>query len=75
MGYKKGSLCFNCQHTSASECSWFYDYTPVEGWEAIPVSKIGATQPCKENEKPESYIVLKCPNFEPQISIERNLFK
>lgn len=57
-GCKKSTLCWDCQNARANYCSWFTNYTPVEGWEVIK-TKI------KHNpyHLDESYCVLKCPNF------------
>lgn len=60
---KLSSLCWKCAHTSASECSWFDNFTPVDGWDAIPVTHIGGEIRCSEGQVPETYSVNSCPNF------------
>ena len=56
---KAQSLCWRCGNAYAKKCSWFTDYTPVDGWDAQENryncgGYVGA-----------AYNVLKCPNFTP----------
>ena len=53
----QATLCWRCENACA-KCSWSKDFTPVEGWVAIP-TKI------RESHEGtiDSYIVLKCPQF------------
>lgn len=52
------SICWQCANaTDGSKCSWARDFTPVEGWDAIP-------KRIKFNEYiTDSYIVRGCPKF------------
>lgn len=52
------TICWDCANaTNGNLCPWVKDYTPVEGWDAIP-------KRIKFNDAiTDSYIVIACPNF------------
>ena len=50
----KETLCWNCAK-GADECCFMESLEPVEGWKAKSVL-------CEGN---PTYLVIKCPNFEP----------
>ena len=52
------TICWDCANaTNGNLCPWVKDYTPVEGWDAIP-------KRIKFNDIiTDSYIVMACPNF------------
>ena len=58
------TICWECRNTSADKCSWFHPKCarPVDGWEAIPTKKNGISG--------QSYLVINCPNFEPDERVE-----
>ncbi len=52
------TLCWNCKN-NAGHCSWSKNFTPINGWKAIP------TKVRSENgKKLDSYDVYECPEFE-----------
>ena len=59
---KTNTLCWNCKNAIFG-CSWSREFIPVPGWEAVETS-------LRLHKKPEdectSYIVLKCPEFQPE---------
>lgn len=59
---KKPSICWDCKNARANLCSWFYDFTPVKGWDAEwmkeRVLKSGHVLKA-------TYSIKSCPNFEP----------
>lgn len=57
---KKTTLCWDCAK-NCGDCSWSHDFTPVEGWEAIP-TKLQAYGHAEG--EIDSYKVIKCPEFE-----------
>ena len=57
---KKTTLCWDCAKNGGL-CSWSKNFTPVEGWEAIP-TKINARG--YDYYEIDSYKVVKCPEFE-----------
>lgn len=46
------SLCWDCKN-AVGGCEWSQNFTPVDGWEAIPRTI------CDE----DSFCVIKCPKF------------
>jgi hypothetical protein len=59
-GHKKGrpgSICWGCAKACAG-CSWSKNLTPVPGWEAVESD-------AKYKSFDKSYIVLSCPEYEP----------
>lgn len=53
------SLCWDCKKAVTCECSWADNFTPVEGWKAVPtVKKPYKGRPMK------SFLVYECPEFE-----------
>lgn len=63
------TLCWICQKAGGL-CSWSKNFTPVEGWEAIPTEitsyTTGGTKRARERIKVcyGSYNIIKCPEFE-----------
>ena len=57
---EKKTLCWDCAK-NCGDCSWSHDFTPVEGWEAVP-TKIQAYN--HGDEATDSYKVISCPEFE-----------
>lgn len=57
-GKNADTLCWYCANaTNSAKCCWAKDFTPVEGWDAIP-------RRIKFNDIiTDSYIVITCPNF------------
>lgn len=51
---EKHTLCWDCQNARAGRCSWFTNYTPVEGWTADKTKWMNSY----------SYNVRECPLFE-----------
>lgn len=53
------TICWECRNTNAEKCSWFHPKAakPVDGWKAYPTQKNGIGG--------QSYLVVNCPNFEP----------
>ena len=54
---KPQTICWNCKNAVGGGCSWFTDYTPVEGWEAVKTELRGGYYDY------ESYLVQHCPEF------------
>lgn len=54
----RATLCWRCGNACA-KCSWSKDFTPVEGWVAIPTK-------VKDSHEGtiDSFLVLKCPQFD-----------
>ena len=57
---RKETLCWTCKNAVCG-CSWSKDFTPVEGWEAIPTKVRGNIE---IDEWLDSYLVVKCPRYE-----------
>lgn len=55
------TICWCCTKPGTGGCSWDKSLTPVPGWNATAVrwEKSG------ESNRPGSYIVHRCPEFEP----------
>lgn len=58
--HKKNTLCWDCAKNGGL-CSWSENFTPVEGWEAVP-TKIQAYG--HADGVIDSYKVISCPEFE-----------
>jgi hypothetical protein len=58
------TLCWRCKNTYADKCCWFKDFTPVPGWDAVP-TKLSAVSEARVPRYVDSYLVRRCPNFEP----------
>lgn len=58
----KTTLCWECAKNGGL-CSWSKNFTPVEGWEAIP-TKIQARGAYNEHGEIDSFKVISCPEFE-----------
>lgn len=55
----KPTLCWNCKNATADKCDWVGKYKPIDGWIAENTEiKCGY---CTI----DSYLVIKCPNFQP----------
>lgn len=52
---KPQTICWDCKNARGNGCSWFTDFTPVEGWEADVCDLYGDV----------TYTVKKCPEFVP----------
>lgn len=61
-GYKRKTLCWDCAN-NGGRCSWSKDFTPVDGWTAIP-TKIPAQVYKGDGRMIDSYCVCECPEFE-----------
>ena len=58
------TLCWTCQK-AAGKCSWSKNFTPVEGWVAIPTKiQDGKKYKTKEPRYLHSFDVYRCPEFE-----------
>lgn len=56
--YADPTLCWECANAAILGCSWSKNFTPVDGWDAVP-TKIKA-----ENSRYiDSYCVISCPEF------------
>jgi hypothetical protein len=56
------TLCWECAKNGGL-CSWSENFTPVEGWEAVP-TKIQAIGHANGEEYIDSFRVISCPEFE-----------
>lgn len=66
------TLCWDCEK-ACGRCSWSKNFTPVEGWKAIPTKiscgyKLGGIPHIVD-----SFIVCECPEFELLGAIKRKL--
>lgn len=57
---ESGTLCWRCVRDGRT-CPWMNDFTPVEGWEATPISIKVKTRHVNKIES--SFIVKTCPLF------------
>lgn len=57
---KHDTLCWQCEKAGGN-CSWSKNFTPVEGWKAIP-TKIKLLE--REKGYIDSFDVYECPEFE-----------
>ena len=57
------TLCWNCKRATGF-CSWSEDFTPVEGWKAIPTKVKVANSKGRNKTFTDSYLVIECPLFE-----------
>lgn len=53
------TLCWDCAKAVCG-CSWSIDFTPVEGWDAIP-TKLTAQH--RDTGEIDSFCVIDCPEF------------
>lgn len=63
---KRATLCWLCQNARADRCTWFIDFTPVDGWNAIPTTL--NVHDGNSIRIESSFIVIKCPKFTPEKS-------
>lgn len=56
----RDSLCWHCQKSGRSECSWDREFKPVPGWKATP-SKMRLVTGVYT----DTYQVYSCPEFFP----------
>ena len=56
------TLCWECAKAGGL-CSWSKNFTPVDGWTAVP-TKIVASQYGDKSNTIDSYDVYACPEFE-----------
>lgn len=56
--YNTGTLCWKCKKATGF-CSWSDNFTPVDGWTAIPTLIKNA-----HSNYMKSYKVIECPEFE-----------
>ena len=55
------TLCWECEK-ACGRCSWSKNFTPVEGWKAVPTKVyIGGES---KNKYIDSFDVYECPEFE-----------
>ena len=60
-----GTICWNCAK-STGNCSWSREFTPIDGWKAKKtILNLGYSAYSGRPKKAASYIVKKCPEFEP----------
>lgn len=59
------TICWKCKNSYYGKCSWHTDFTPVKDWVAEP------TKIKNYKEYINSYLVLKCPNFEKEDRVKR----
>lgn len=56
---KHATLCWICDK-AGGKCSWSNDFTPIDGWKAIPTKlSVGCGNFI------DSFDVYECPEFEP----------
>lgn len=72
---KHNTLCWNCEK-ACGRCSWSKNFTPVEGWKAVPTKiacgyKYGGVKP----HIVDSFDVYECPEFELLNLIKIKAFK
>ncbi len=53
------TLCWTCKNAVLG-CSWSKNFTPVEGWEAVPTKVRGNLE---LDEWLDSYLVISCPKY------------
>ena len=74
-GYQKHSqLCWLCEKACGG-CSWSKDFTPIEGWKAIPTKISSYTMLSNGRRKKyymDSYEIHECPEFEFSEIIKKN---
>ena len=51
------TLCWDCKNANPS-CCWHNDFTPVDGWIVEPVHI--------KTDNTDTFLVVECPNFEPE---------
>lgn len=61
-GHKRKTICWECAKNGGL-CSWSENFTPVEGWDAVP-TKIQARGHANGEEYIDSFRVISCPEFE-----------
>lgn len=54
---KGETLCWMCAKACTKGCSWSYDFTPVDGWEADETVQV------HESRVDQSFMVFNCPEF------------
>lgn len=60
-----GTICWNCSNATGN-CSWSKNFTPIDGWKAKKtILNLGYSDYSGKPKKAVSYIVKKCPEFEP----------
>lgn len=60
-----GTICWNCSKATGN-CSWSKNFIPIEGWKAKKtILNLGYSAYSGKPKKAVSYIVKKCPEFEP----------
>lgn len=65
------TLCFNCEKACGG-CSWSKNFTPVDGWKAIPTKILCGYKLKKKPHIVDSFDVYECPEFELLQSIKDN---
>lgn len=70
---KKKTLCWKCANAVPDArghgCEWTVNYKPVPGWDASP------TKLKNYKEIDESYLVERCPRFEPDGSTQETIMQ
>ena len=56
---RRETLCWTCQNATG-QCSWSKNFTPVEGWDAVPTKVRGNLE---LDEWLDSYLVIDCPKY------------
>lgn len=59
---KHVTICWRCANNCGG-CSWSKNFTPVEGWTAVP-TELQARGTGEKNDTISSYDVYACPEFE-----------
>lgn len=54
---RSNTLCLRCRNSYTNGCSWARDFTPVDGWCALP------TAITFQKKQEQSFMVLMCPKF------------
>ena len=71
MDCRKDTLCWECEK-AGGKCSWSKNFTPVEGWNAIPTKiSCGYKKNGTEPHFIDSFQVLECPEFEKMEELKR----
>ena len=73
---KHDTLCWGCEK-AGGKCSWSKNFTPVEGWKAVPTKVFQYTSGEKGKQYryyTDSYDVYECPEFEPLKAMNTRCF-
>lgn len=63
--YKDMSICNHCNNSMA-RCPWSTSFSPVPGWDAVPVKILDHKPP-----HDDSFLVINCPMYAPYIRLSK----